>query len=45
MGKFRHFITELSAGDTPRFPFSYDNLGKHQWIFTRIDMYIDIVEI
>ena len=28
-------------------PFSFpdDNLSKHQWIFTKLGMYIDILEI
>ena len=28
-----------------RFSFPDDNLSKHQWIFTRLGMYIAIVEI
>ena len=28
-----------------RFSFPDDNLSKHQWIFTKLDMRIDIVEI
>ena len=28
-----------------RFSFPDDNLSKHQWIFTKLDMCIDIVEI
>ena len=28
-----------------RFSFSDDNLSKHQWIFTKLGMCIDIVEI
>ena len=27
------------------FSFLDDNLSKHQWIFTKLGMYIDIVEI
>ena len=45
MGKFRQFLTELSARDTPIFSFPDDNLSKHQWIFTKLGMCIDIVEI
>ena len=45
MGKFRQFLTELSARDTPIFSFPDDNLSKHQWIFTRLGMCIDIVDI
>ena len=28
-----------------RFSFPDDNLSKHQWIFTKLNMFIDIVEI
>ena len=45
MGKFRQFFTELSARDTPIFSFPDDNLHKHQWIFTKLGLCIDIVEI
>ena len=45
MGKFRQFFTELSARDTPIFSFPDGNLSKHQWIFTKLGMCIDIVEI
>ena len=45
MGKFRKFLTELSARDTPIFSFPDDNLSKHQWIFIKLGMCIDIVEI
>ena len=45
MGKFRQFLTELSARDTHIFSFPDDNLSKHQWIFTKLGMCIDIVEI
>ena len=45
MGKFRQFLTELSARDTPIFSFPDDNLSKHQWIFIKLGMCIDIVEI
>ena len=45
MGNFRQFLTELSARDTPIFSFLDDNLSKHQWIFTKLGMYIDIVDI
>ena len=38
MGKFRQILTELSARDTPIFSFPDDNLSKHQWIFTKLDM-------
>ena len=45
MGKFRQFLAELSAQDTPIYLFQDDNLSKHQWIFTKLDMCIDIAEI
>ena len=45
MGKFRQFLTELSARDTPIFSFPDDNLSKYQWIFTKLGMCIDIVKI
>ena len=45
MGKFRQFLMELSARDTPIFSFPDDNLTKHQWIFTKLGMCIHIVEI
>ena len=45
MGKFLQFLTELSARDTPIFSFPDDNMSKHQWIFTKLGMCIDIVEI
>ena len=45
MGKFCHLLMELSARDTPIFSFPDDNLIKHQWIFTKLGMCIDIVEI
>ena len=45
MGKFRQFLTVLSARDMPIFSFPDDNLSKHQCIFTKLSMCIDIVEI
>ena len=45
MGKFRQFLTELSARDMPIFSFPDDNLSKHQWIFTKLVVCIDIMEI
>ena len=45
MGKFRQFLTELSARDMPIFSFPDDNLSKRQWIFTKLGMCIDIMEI
>ena len=45
MGKFCQIFTELFAQDMPIFSFLDDNLCKHQWIFTKLGMCIDIVEI
>ena len=45
MGKFRHTLTELSARDTPIFSFPDGYLSKRQWIFTKLAVCIDIVEI
>ena len=45
MAKFRQFLTELPARDTPKFWFPDDNLSKHQWIFTKLGMCIEIVDI
>ena len=38
-------MTQLSARHTFLFSFLDDNLSKFQWIFTKLDMCIDIVEI
>ena len=45
MDKFRQFLTELSARGTPIFSFPDDTLSKHRWIFTKLGMCIDIVQI
>ena len=45
MGKFRQFLSELPARDTSLFSFLDDNFSKYQWIFTKLGMCIDIVEI
>ena len=47
MGKFRQFLKELSAHDTPIFSFQDNNCSKCQWIFTKLVMFmcIYIVEI
>ena len=45
MGKFRIFLTELSARNTSVFSFQDNNLSKSQWNFTKFDMCIYIVEI
>ena len=34
-----------SVRPSVRFSFPNDNLSKHQWIFTKLGMCIDIVEI
>ena len=44
MGKFRQIWKAFSALDTPIFSFLDDNF-KHQWIFTKLGMYNDIVKI
>ena len=44
MGKFHQILTELSPQDTPIFSFQDDNLSEYQWIFTKLGMWIDIVE-
>ena len=41
----RIFLTELSACYTAIFYFQDNNLSKSQWIFTKIDVCIGIVEI
>ena len=45
MGKFHQFLTALSARNMSEFFFLDDNLSNYQWIFTKPDMCIDIVEI
>ena len=45
MDKFRQFLTELSARNTSIFSFPDDNLSKCQWIFTKLGLCINIVEI
>ena len=44
MLEFRLFLTELSARNTSVFYFQDNNLSKSQWIFTKFDVSIDIVE-
>ena len=39
----RH-VQELSAPDTSIFSFPDDNLSKHQWIVTKLGMYIENCE-
>ena len=45
MGKFCQFLTKLSAHHTSVFSFLDDTLSKYKWIFTKLGMCIDIVEI
>ena len=45
MGKFCQYLTEVSARSTSIFSFREDNLSECQWIFTKLGMCIDIVEI
>ena len=45
MSKFHQFLTELSARHMSIFSFLDDNLSKYQWIFTKLGMCTDIVEI
>ena len=45
MGKVCIFLTELPANDTTIFLFPNENLSKCQWIFTKLSMCIDIMEI
>ena len=42
---FCQILMELSAQDTPIFWFPDDSLSKHQWIYTKLGICIDIVEI
>ena len=44
MGKFRQFLTKLSARDKSVFSFHDDNFSKCQWIFTKLGVCIDIME-
>ena len=45
MGKFRQFLADLSAHNTSLFSFPDDNFSKYQWIFTKLAVCIDVVEI
>ena len=45
MGKFDQFLTELSARHMSIFSFPDDDLSKCQWIFTKLRICIDIVEL
>ena len=45
MGRFRQFLTELSAHDISVSSFLDDNISKYQWIFIKLGMCTDNVEI
>ena len=45
MGKFCHFLTELSARQKSIFLFPDGKLNKGQWILIKLSMCIDILEI
>ena len=45
MGKVCQFLTELSACYRSVFSFPDDNLSTYQWIYTKLGVYNDIVEI
>ena len=45
IGKFCQFLTESSAHNTSIFSFLDDNFTKYQWIFTKLAVCIDIVDI
>ena len=45
IGRFHQFLTELSAHNRSIFSFLDDNFSKYAWIFTKLGVCIDIVEI
>ena len=45
MGKFLQFLTELSALSMSVFSFADNFFSKYQWVFKKLDMFIDIMEI
>ena len=45
LGKFCLFLIELAASNKSDFSFPEDNLSKYQWIFNKLGVCIDIVEI
>ena len=50
MGKFHQFLTELLASNTSVFSFLDDNLSKShlsksQWIFSKLGLCSDVVEV
>ena len=44
MGKFPQFLTELSAHHMSVVSFPDENFSKYHWIFTKLGVFIDIVE-
>ena len=45
MSKLHQIFTDISARDRPIFLFQDDNLNKRPWIFTKLGMCIDIVQL
>ena len=45
MGKFRKFLTELSARDRSILLFQEDNFSNYQWIFMKLGMCTDIMDL
>ena len=45
MGKFRQFLGELFAHEKSILSFPNNYLSRCQWIFTKLDTCIDIIEI
>ena len=45
IGKFCHFLTVLSAYDRSAFSFPDVNFSNCQWVFTKLGVCIDVVEI
>ena len=45
MGKFCQFLTEVSACHMSVFSSPNDYCSKFQWIFTKLGMFTDLIEI
>ena len=45
MSECCQFLTELSARETSVISFKDNNFSKSQWIFTKLDLCIDIMKI
>ena len=45
MGKFRQFLTALSARDMSVFSFLDNNFSKYKWIFTKLGMCIELIVV